>query len=84
MGRPQGDPPLAKSERNRWLIQGDYVPDMLTSVRGAWAKVVRAEILRREYHWVEEERPHRVTHHLERITRVFEDADVFLAEIGEE
>jgi hypothetical protein len=63
-------------------IRGDYLPDMLETVRGAWAKVVRAEIVRTEYRWVGAERPHRTTYHLEGVPRVFEDADEFLAEEG--
>jgi hypothetical protein len=65
------------------VIQGTYSPDMLDTVRGAWAKVVKAEITRVEYHWVEDDRPHRTVYRLDAIAQVYEDADEFLRRAAE-
>ena len=62
-------------------ISGTYLPEMIDEVRGAWAKIVEVEIIKYEFHWVEDDQPHRTTYELQEVLGVFEDADARLREI---
>lgn len=74
----------AKNDRFRLIsddgsvYSGTYVAGMTALIRDAWAKMVRATLVRIEFRWVGTDRPHRVVYELQSIDRVLGDADQLL------
>lgn len=61
------------------VFRGTYIAGMTSLIRDAWAKLVRAKLVKIEYRWVGAEEPHRTVYELESIDKVLGDADDLLA-----
>jgi uncharacterized beta-barrel protein YwiB (DUF1934 family) len=62
------------------VYKGTYVSGMTALIRDAWAKLVRAKLVRIDYQWIGADEPHRTLYELESIDKVLGDADELLAE----
>jgi hypothetical protein len=76
----------ARNDRFRLITEdgtvysGTYVSGMTSLIRDAWAKLVRAKLVRIDYQWVGADEPHRTIFELESIEKVLGDADKLLGE----
>jgi hypothetical protein len=74
----------ARNDRFRLITEngdvfaGNYVPGMTSLIRDAWAKLVRAKLVRIDFQWVGANEPHRTVYELEAIERVIGDAEDLL------
>lgn len=62
------------------VYKGTYVSGMTSLIRDAWAKLVRAKLVRIDYQWIGADEPHRTLYELESIDKVLGDADKLLGE----
>lgn len=61
------------------VFKGTYIAGMTSLIRDAWAKLVRAKLVKVDYRWLGADEPHRTVYELESIDKVLGDADELLA-----